>query len=117
MSRPASDIRHAIALAAIELTRQHEGKAYGATWRDLAREAQVGFVVAKVTVFNMFVAGLLDCVGTIKTAESRRPMQVWRPSLKLRQEMAGAAPDDDEKQPVSETSMLANVLSSWGRAA
>lgn len=62
------EIRLALAKAAESFGAQ------GATWRQLAVAAQVGFEAARMTVENMVRAGHLVVVGQAVVPESCRPM-------------------------------------------
>lgn len=68
--RPRSDIRRALAAAAAEVGST------GATWRDLAARACVGFDAARRTAENMHRAGELVVVGQ-RVAGAARPMNVY----------------------------------------
>jgi len=73
--RPQGEIRRALANAAEQLAEEKGG----ATWRDLAMRAQVGFAAAKATVRNMERAGTLEPIGSEKAAHSRRWMTLYAP--------------------------------------
>lgn len=64
----AGEIRQAIARAAATFG------ADGATWRQLAVAAQVGFDIARMTVENMVRAGQLVVVGTAPRDGGGRPL-------------------------------------------
>jgi hypothetical protein len=76
MSRPAGDVRKALAQAAQQLADEHGA----ATWRDMADRVQVGYRVACRTVHRMAEAGALECVGAEKRAHSRRWMNLYAPA-------------------------------------
>lgn len=66
--RAAGEIRQALAMAALAFGAQ------GATWRQLAEAAQVGFDMARMTVENMVRAGQLVVVGPAPREGGGRPM-------------------------------------------
>lgn len=68
--RPAGEIRMALSAAAAEFG------ASGATWRDLAAAACVGFDAAQVTTDNMVRAGDLVVVGRVTRPGACRPMRL-----------------------------------------
>jgi hypothetical protein len=65
--RPPGEIRAALRQAAQQLPS-------GATWRELAQHACVGFGIAKRTVDNMRRAGELAPIDEVRAPGSRRPM-------------------------------------------
>lgn len=69
--RPAGEIRQALRSAAQTLAVPERN---GATWRDLAAHAQVGFDAAKQTVRDMAAAGELVPIGTVRADHASRPM-------------------------------------------
>lgn len=97
--RPRADIRLALATAAQELPTQ---LGRGATWRDMAKHARVGFAAAKATVHNMARAGELQPAGTVTSPSSRRPMTAFVPA----QQVERACP----------VSSLDTLLRGWQRA-
>lgn len=74
--RPPGEIRHALAAAAQALATERGG----ATWRDLAERAGVGYLAARRTVENMARGGALQPIGVEKRAHSRRWMKLYAPS-------------------------------------
>jgi len=66
--RPAGEIREALARAAESFG------ADGATWRQLAAAAMVGYDLARMTVENMVRAGQLVVVGTAPRDGGGRPL-------------------------------------------
>ena len=101
MSRPQGDVRKALALAAQQLA----GECGGATWRDMAERAQVGYRAACRTVHRMADAGALECVGSVKRAHSRRWMSLYVPAVP---QVAPTVPDDCAQA-------LASVAMAWAR--
>lgn len=73
--RPQGEIRRALADAAEQLAEEKGG----ATWRDLAETAQVGYAKARMTVKDMARAGDLEPIGAEKRAHSRRWMTLYAP--------------------------------------
>ena len=72
--RPRGEIRQALAGAAQALTQQQGG----ATWRELAAHACVGYAAARKTVSNMALAGELVPGGVVRVAHACRPMVRYR---------------------------------------
>lgn len=66
--RPAGEIRAALAGAAESFGKD------GATWRQLAEVAQVGYELARMTVENMVRAQQLVVVGTAARDGGGRPL-------------------------------------------
>ena len=91
--RPAGELRQARADAARKLEAQRLASAHrGATWRDLAAQAGVGYSAAKATVHNMARAGELQRLPhTVRTAHSRRPMALYAPAQPCQQVAAGGS--------------------------
>jgi hypothetical protein len=77
--RPHGEVRQALWDAALTLHEQRDG----ATWRDLAEHAKVGYKAACRTSENMERAGLLVEVGREKRAHSRRWMKLYAPVLNV----------------------------------
>jgi hypothetical protein len=75
--RPPGEIRQALARAAVQLHRERDG----ATWRDMAEVAQVGYLDARRTVEHMARAGGLVVIGVEKRAHSRRWMNLYAPAV------------------------------------
>lgn len=75
--RPRSEVRQALVGAFHDLARMQPN---GATWREAAQRAQVGFDAAKVCTRNMEHAGELQRVGTVKTEHACRPMVRYVPT-------------------------------------
>lgn len=73
--RPPGEVRQALARAAVQLTQERAG----ATWRELAEHAQVGYLDARRTVEHMARSGGLAVIGVEKRAHSRRWMNVYAP--------------------------------------
>lgn len=78
--RPRADIRQALATAAQELPPR---LGRGATWRELAQHARVGFAAAKANVHRMARSGELEQAGTVETPTSRRPMTAFVPAQQV----------------------------------
>lgn len=74
--RPPGEIRAALSEAA----RVLKAEANGATWRDMALRANVGFLAARRTVENMARSGELVPVGSAKVAHSKRWMVLYEPA-------------------------------------
>ena len=74
--RPQGEVRRALMDAAARIA---EGQP-GATWRELASAAQVGYAVAKATHRNMVRAGELEPVDEVRTPNNNRPMVRYRPA-------------------------------------
>lgn len=91
--RPAGELRQALAEAARKLEAQRLASARrGATWRDLAAHAGVGYSVAKHTVRNMARAGELQRLPEdARTSHSRRPMAQYVPAAPARGAAGGPA--------------------------
>ena len=75
--RPPGEVRMALARAAQQLATQRDG----ATWRDLAEAAQVGYLDARRTVEHMARAGGLVVIGVQKREHSRRWMNLYAPAV------------------------------------
>lgn len=73
--RPPGQVRIALGDAAQELHVERGG----ATWREIADRAQVGYVAARDTVRTMERAGVLQGVGYEKRAHSARWMKLYAP--------------------------------------
>ena len=73
--RPRGEIRQALGQAAAALV-QAQG---GATWRDLAVQACVGYAKAREVVRDMARAGELQAVGEVRVEHARRPMVRYAP--------------------------------------
>lgn len=84
--RPRGEIRSAMAAVAAELGSS------GATWRDMATRAGVGFDLARRTAENMRAVGELAAVGTVRAPGVCRPMVLYAPPLQVAAE-AGAELD------------------------
>lgn len=74
--RPRGEIRAALGQAADMLPAPAPGEVAGATWRDLAELACVGFDAARRTVDNMLAAGELIVVGHKREPHACRPMNL-----------------------------------------
>lgn len=98
--RPVGEVRHAMRQAAGKLHAERDG----ATWRDMAVCARVGFKAAQRAAENMERAGELVVVGHDKRAHSRRWMKLYSPSPAAN--FATATTDAG----------LAGVVHSWPRA-
>lgn len=77
MPRPEGEIRRALFDAARSYVSSHST---GATWRDLAVQACVGFEAARITIKNMQRAGVLEVVGQTRVQGSRRPLSLYAPA-------------------------------------
>lgn len=95
--RPAGEIRRAL-LDAARAVFAERGK--GATWRELAQRARVGYAAAKQTSKDMARAGDLLRAGSVSVPGIRRPMTVFVPAA---HHAAGAAVD--------------TLLHAWARTA
>lgn len=84
--RPRGEARLALATVAAQLGGG------GATWRDMAERACVGFDVAKQTVRNMARDGELVTLGLESQPGANRPMVLYAPAPLL-EPAAGAALD------------------------
>lgn len=73
--RPRGEIRQVLGEAAQALAEERGG----ATWRDMAVRACVGFSKARETVKDMARAGELEPCGTERVAHARRPMVRYAP--------------------------------------
>lgn len=73
--RPRGEIRQVLGEAAQALAEERGG----ATWRELAQRACVGYQAARRTVQNMARAGELEACGTERVAHARRPMVRYAP--------------------------------------
>ena len=106
--RPAGELRQALAAAARKLEAQRMASAHrGATWRDLAAHAGVGYSAAKQTVRNMARAGELKRLPEdARTSYSRRPMALYVP----------AAPAPAAPQQPTRSEPLDVLLRAWGPA-
>lgn len=94
--RPVGEIRAALreAAQAIAMERAQLGvQPVGATYRELAQRAQVGFGAARATVRNMAHAGELQPAGTVPAQHSRRPLVAYVPRQGGERWSAGAALD------------------------
>jgi hypothetical protein len=115
--RPRGEIREALAGAFRELSSSADAGAFcgaiahqavlddvsfGATWRDAAVLAQVGFEAARRTVSNMHRAGELVKVGTVRLPHGNRPMVRYAPA-----EGAGDYTDA--------TVELSNAINGWAQ--
>lgn len=76
--RPRGEIRQALGQAAVALVAEQGG--IGATWRDMAARAQVGYAKARQTVRDMARAGELQAVDSVRVPPARRPMVRYAPS-------------------------------------
>jgi len=97
MTRPRGTIRTALAASALEIS--NSSPLGGATWREAAVRAQVGFGAAQQTFKDMARAGELRAVGQVRVEHSCRPMTLWAPVS-----MLGASPGGDD---------LAAAMRSW----
>lgn len=73
--RPTGEIRQALGAAAQALATERGG----ATWRDMAERAGVGYLAARRTVENMERSGALQPLGFEKREHSRRWMKLYVP--------------------------------------
>lgn len=103
--RPHGEVRQALLQAATKLSEQQGG----VTWRDMAEQAQVGYVVARRTVENMASAGALEKIGSSKRAHSRRWMTLYAPRA-AEPNFATAGTSAPES-----TAALGCVLTGWVR--
>lgn len=76
LMRPPGEIRRALGAAAQALAAERGG----ATWRDIAERACVGYMVARRTTENMARSGALQPVGFEKRPHSRRWMTLYAPA-------------------------------------
>jgi hypothetical protein len=74
--RPPGEVREALAIAARDLALEQGG----ATWRELARHAGVGYAAARQTAYNMLRAGALAVLERRRVQGSRRPVLVLVPT-------------------------------------
>lgn len=74
--RPACEIRSTL----VETFRQLALERGGATWRDAANAACIGFRAAKVTTENLVRAGQLVPVADVRVPGARQPMKLYRPN-------------------------------------
>ena len=74
--RPRGEVRQVLAQAAQALHAERGG----ATWRDLAQHACVGFAKARETVQDMRRAGELQAVDTVRVGHASRPMVRYAPA-------------------------------------
>ncbi|MBX3605347.1 MAG: hypothetical protein KF788_08750 [Piscinibacter sp.] len=86
-----TEVRDALARAAEELWERTQGT--GATWRDMAVHACVGFGAARDTAKNMAVAGELQVVGQRSVPGVCRPMRLYAPRRRGFVQGGGAALD------------------------
>lgn len=94
--RPVGEIRAALreAAHAIASERLQMGlQPAGATWRELAQRAHVGYSAARDTVKNMVRVGELQPAGTVSAAHARRPLVAYAPRQPGERWSAGAALD------------------------
>lgn len=82
--RPRGEVRMALAGAAARFES-------GATWRELARSACVGWDAARETVRSMARGGELVVIGQHAAPHSRRPMQLYALAQSMPTEPASAA--------------------------
>ncbi len=75
--RPPGEIRAALTLAAAQLNA--ENGASGASWREMAERANVGYLAARRTAENMERAGVLAVVAHDKRAHSRKWVKLYAP--------------------------------------
>jgi len=94
LMRPPGEIRQALGAAAQGLANERGG----ATWRDLAELAGVGYQAARRTVENMHRSGELQSVGSEKRPHSRKWMTLYAPA-------ASACP--------APCAALASVMRAW----
>lgn len=73
--RPRGAIRQALLGAAQTLAAQQGG----ATWREMAAHARVGWDAARKTVGNMVAAGELQPCGQVRAPHACRPMVLYTP--------------------------------------
>lgn len=77
VGRPSGEVRLALLAAAQAINAENSDG--GATWRDMAERACVGYRVARRTVSNMVRDDVLEGVGAVKRAHSRRWMRLYAP--------------------------------------
>lgn len=102
--RPVGAERQALLTAAQQLVRAQQAQpaqVAGATWRDMAVQAQVGLAKARQTVSNMARAGLLEPVGERPVANARRPMVLYAPRANWATDTTASGPE------------LARVMHGW----
>lgn len=93
--RPRGDVRQLLGKAALALAEERGG----ATWRELAQRACVGYQTARRTVQNMARAGELQVCGSVRVEHARRPMARYTPRTSW----------------AVSTRSLDNVMRSWTR--
>ncbi len=93
MSRPSGVLRVELRAAAGRLLQQRmaaplvglDGQpVMGATWREIAAEAQVGWEAARGCVKNMVRSGELAMVGLVREEHSARAVGVYAPGMPAR---------------------------------
>lgn len=92
--RPVGEIRMALSAAAAEF-----GEA-GATWRDLAVAACVGYDAAQATTDNMVRAGDLVVIGRVTRPGVSRPMRLLAAPVVIGEQRDDDAPQAAELQAV-----------------
>lgn len=95
--RPPGEIRQTLARSAVQLNEQRDG----ATWREMAEHAQVGYLDARRTVEHMARAGDLVVIGAEKRAHSRRWMNLYKPA------------EPEPPQPASKAADLSAITRAW----
>lgn len=90
--RPAGEVHLAVLQAAHAVKRERAESGKGATLRELAKRACVGYKVARVTVANLKRSGKLEQVGTCKVAGRNRPVYLYAPSATVGLLQAQARP-------------------------
>lgn len=74
--RPPGEVRQAMLQAALTLTRDGLG---GATFKQMAVCAKVGFSAARLTADNLARAGQLVVIGLHRVEGVNRPMRLYAP--------------------------------------
>lgn len=79
--RPAGEVHLAMLQAAHAIKRERLAAGQGATLREMAGRACVGYAVARATVANLRRSGRLSIVGECKVAGRNRPAALYAPAV------------------------------------
>lgn len=108
--RPAGEVHLAMLKAAHAIKRERMASGTGATLREVAARACVGYKVARSTMSNLRRYGHMSIVGECKVAGRNRPAALYLPTTPEADLLAvDAAPVD------AGPLLIQNALLSWAR--
>ena len=77
--RPAGEVHLAMLQAAAAVTAEYAASGRGATLREMAARACVGYQIARATVGNLKRLGKIEKTGECKVPGRNRPAHLYKP--------------------------------------